>query len=46
LLFEGGETVAGDAVIRRLTGCIPSSAMSLFGGDRPRFFGMISWRGG
>jgi len=44
LRFDGGKTVAGDAVIGA-DGVHSVIRHELFGGDSPRFFGMIAWRG-
>jgi 2-polyprenyl-6-methoxyphenol hydroxylase-like FAD-dependent oxidoreductase len=44
LLLEGGETVEGDALIGA-DGVHSVIRHKLFGGDSPRFFGMIAWRG-
>jgi 2-polyprenyl-6-methoxyphenol hydroxylase-like FAD-dependent oxidoreductase len=44
LRLDGGETAAGDAVIGA-DGVHSVIRHELFGGDSPRFFGMIAWRG-
>jgi len=44
LRFEDGGTAAGDAVIGA-DGVHSVIRRELFGGDNPRFFGMIAWRG-
>jgi salicylate hydroxylase len=44
LALEDGETVEGDALIGA-DGVHSRIRHSLFGGDSPRFFGMIAWRG-
>ena len=44
LALDGGETVEGDALIGA-DGVHSHIRQSLFGGDSPRFFGMIAWRG-
>jgi salicylate hydroxylase len=44
LWFEDGETVTGDALIGA-DGVHSVIRRELFGGDKPRFFGMIAWRG-
>jgi len=44
LALDGGATVAGDALIGA-DGVHSRIRQSLFGGDNPRFFGMIAWRG-
>jgi salicylate hydroxylase len=44
LRFEDGEAVTGDALIGA-DGVHSVIRRELFGGDNPRFFGMIAWRG-
>ena len=44
LRLDGGESVTGDALIGA-DGVHSVIRHALFGGDRPRFFGMIAWRG-
>lgn len=44
LALESGETVEGDALIGA-DGVHSGIRHGLFGGDSPRFFGMIAWRG-
>jgi salicylate hydroxylase len=44
LALEGGETVEGDALVGA-DGVHSVIRRELFGGDSPRFFGMIAWRG-
>ncbi len=44
LAFEDGTTAVGDALIGA-DGVHSRIRHGLFGGDRPRFFGMIAWRG-
>jgi salicylate hydroxylase len=44
LELEGGETAVGDALIGA-DGVHSRIRHCMFGGDSPRFFGMIAWRG-
>jgi salicylate hydroxylase len=44
LAFADGSKIEGDALIGA-DGVHSSIRHALFGGDRPRFFGMIAWRG-
>jgi len=44
LRLEGGKTAVGDAVVGA-DGVHSVIRHELFGGDNPRFFGMIAWRG-